>query len=234
MADVPLPKDPTTDDVNITGSTGTITVDIVAQALNRLATAVELDDGTGTYAELQRTNNALNVAVESDSSSKSGSVNIEDTTDTQVDPATEPTLSSIAGALASNATDTLQTEQQTPVGVEDSAGTQIDPRQQPDYATAYTTVDLNATGATTIYAPTNDAEVSGVHLENTGGTAVIQLEVTDGTNTAVLDANNGGGGSIHFEDELRLDGGVDSLQINVTTAEGATLTGTAAVFRGEL
>ena len=94
----------------------------------------------------------------------------------------------------------------------------------------YTSVDLNATGTTTVYTPSTDANVS-VFMENGGSTAEVNLEVTDGTDTAVL-AQPGAGGSVEFGDVVALDGD-QSLQINVTTAEGSALTGTVAVHAGD-
>jgi hypothetical protein len=99
------------------------------------------------------------------------------------------------------------------------------------YATVYTDVDLNSTATTTIADPEGDAEVPSVHLNNGGGTAELRLEVTDGTDTAVL-SDPGAGGSIHFTAGVRL-GLDDSLQVVVETAEGAALTETAAVGVGE-
>lgn len=118
--------------------------------------------------------------------------------------------------------------------IEDSGGVLVDPREQAGYAGDYTTVDLNAaTGPQTLYSPTNDAIVTGVHMANPGGTADVKLEITDGANTAVLD-DPGAATAIHFTDELRLAGGTDSVQVNLETAEGAALTATAYVATEEL
>lgn len=95
----------------------------------------------------------------------------------------------------------------------------------------YATVDLNAAGTTTIHGSDNDAQVTGVYMANGGGTAAAQLEATNGTDTAVL-AQPGAGGNIAFG-ELVFVGNTDELQINVTTAEGAALTGTVVVFTAE-
>lgn len=95
----------------------------------------------------------------------------------------------------------------------------------------YATVDLNAAGTTTIHGSDNDAQITGVYMENGGSTAVAQLESTNGTDTAVL-AAPGAGNSLAFSDNL-LVGNTDTLQINVTTAEGAALTGTVVVFTAE-
>lgn len=128
---------------------------------------------------------------------------------------------------------TVTVEQNTPVQLEDSGGTNIDPRQQGTYAVEYTSVDENTTGTTTLYSPTNDAKVSGVHLNNPGSTAELRLEVTDGTSTAVL-SDPGAGTSIAFNDEIFLSGGTDQLQVVVEAAEGSSQSETAAVSRSEL
>lgn len=116
--------------------------------------------------------------------------------------------------------------------MQDSAGTLIDPRKQADYNVEYTSIDQNATGTTTVYDPANDAEVGAVHLDNPGSSAELRLEVTDGTNTAVLD-DPAAGEAIHFTDDMYLDAG-DSLQVVVETAEGSSQSATCAVSRGEL
>ena len=95
----------------------------------------------------------------------------------------------------------------------------------------YTDIDLNSTGTTDIYDPGEDATVYGVFLENGGSTAEVNLEATDGTDTAVL-AQPGAGNDVEFGDTVVLGGG-DKLQINVTTAEGSAQTNTAVVLRSE-
>lgn len=94
----------------------------------------------------------------------------------------------------------------------------------------YTSVDLNATGTTTVYNPDHDGEAKGVYMDHGGSTAEVQLEVTDGTNTAVL-ATPGAGNALEFGNVVALDGD-QKLQINVTTAEGSSLSETAAVSVG--
>lgn len=140
--------------------------------------------------------------------------------------------SSLPVTLASDE-DTVPTEQQTPVQLEDSGNTTIDPRQQGTYGVEYTDVDQNTAATTTLYSPTNDAKAGGVHLNNPGSTAELRLEVTDGTNTAVL-SDPGAGASISFTDEVFLSGGTDQLQVVVETAEGSAQSETAAVSRSEL
>lgn len=102
--------------------------------------------------------------------------------------------------------------------------------------TEYTDIDLNSTGTTDLYTiPSDDvtdgAVIEGVYLKNGGGAAVVQLEVTDGSSTAVLTPGQSGGDSITFTGGILL-GGSDKLQANVTTAEGSSQTNTAAVGRG--
>lgn len=166
-------------------------------------------------------------------------VALEDTTGTQIDPlAAGDQPLDVSGATVdvqeATALDvsaaTVPVEQQTPVGLEDAAGTQVDPSQQETYGTEYTSVDISATGTTTVYSPTSDATVEGVYLAS-DGTSGYQLEVTDGTNTAVI-ADPGAGNDLAFEGELRLAGGTDSVQIVVETAGSGSET--AAVARGEL
>lgn len=103
----------------------------------------------------------------------------------------------------------------------------------PNKNVAYTTgIDLNTTGTTDVYDPSTEALVHGVYMRNGGGTAVVRLEVTDGTNTAVLTPGQSGGEGIAFGDTIALDSG-QKLQVNVTTAEGSSQTNDAVVSRGE-
>lgn len=94
----------------------------------------------------------------------------------------------------------------------------------------FTSVDLNATGTTTIYDADANAKVYGVYMDHGGSTAEVQLEATDGTNTAKID-EPGAGNDLAVGDTLALDPSTD-LQVNVTTAEGAALTGTVVVMPG--
>lgn len=94
----------------------------------------------------------------------------------------------------------------------------------------YTEIDLNATGSTTVYDPDHDARAYGVFMAHGGTTAEVQLEVTDGVDTAVLD-EPGAGNALEFGDTIALDAD-QSLQINVTAAEGGALTETAAASVG--
>ena len=99
-------------------------------------------------------------------------------------------------------------------------------------ATDYTTVDLNADATTDLYDPSRAATVWAVHLQNGGGTAVVQLEVTDGSNTAVLTPGQAAGDGIDYAQVLELAAS-EKLQANVTTVEGGAQTNTAVVLRAE-
>lgn len=94
----------------------------------------------------------------------------------------------------------------------------------------YTTVDLNATGTTTVYDPDTDATVERIQVPNGGSTAEFDVEVTNGSDTVVLESS-GGGNAITIADPLPLNG-AQSVQVNVTAAEGGALTETAAAFVG--
>lgn len=100
-----------------------------------------------------------------------------------------------------------------------------------DSAGVYTSIDQNATGSTTIYDPNGDGEITGVFLENSGSTAELALEVTDGTDTARL-TEPGAGNPIEFGETIRL-GIDDSLEVNVLTAEGVAQSETAVAFTTE-
>lgn len=94
------------------------------------------------------------------------------------------------------------------------------------YGSEFTTVDLNATGTTTLADPDSDARLPAVYVPNGGSTADIQLEVTDGADTVVVD-NPAAGEAIEHETDVLIDAG-QSVQVNVTTAEGTALSETAA------
>ena len=98
---------------------------------------------------------------------------------------------------------------------------------------SYTDIDENATGATTVLDPTADTVVTGVYADNGGSSAIMLLEVTDGTNTATITPDQSGGDGVAFHDRLELPNS-QSLAINVTTAEGSGLSETAAVIHSDL
>jgi len=109
-------------------------------------------------------------------------------------------------------------------------GTPVTTLTEPDVE--YTDIDLNSTGATTIYDGDAQAAIYGVYLRNGGGTAEVRLEVTDGTDTATIANPSGAGASLEFTGPIVLNR-TEDLQINVTTAEGSAQTNTAAVSRDE-
>lgn len=93
--------------------------------------------------------------------------------------------------------------------------------------TSFTSIDLNTADATTIYNPIRGT-VSGVYMKNGGSTAEVELQVTDGSNTATL-AVPGAGNNLEFSGDIFVDKGV-SVQIDVTTKEGSSQNNTAVVF----
>lgn len=109
-------------------------------------------------------------------------------------------------------------------------GAPVTPADTPDVD--YTDVDLNDASAHTVYNPSGPAIVYGVWLANGGGTADVQLQVTDGSDTVNLTATQGAGNDLRFTNTIALSSD-DSLQINVDTAEGSAQTDTAAVSRVE-
>lgn len=111
-----------------------------------------------------------------------------------------------------------------------SRGTPV--RTLTDADVEYTDVDLNASGTTTVYDGNTQTVIYGVFLKNGGSTAVVQLEVTDGTDTAVLTPGQTAGDGISFTGPIALNRN-EALQANVTTVEGSAQTNTAAVSRDE-
>lgn len=95
----------------------------------------------------------------------------------------------------------------------------------------YTTVDLNATGTTTVFDAGTATTVWGVYMRNGGSTAEVSLEVTDGTDTARVVDNEGSAGTGIFKDDPIGLAPTEDLQVNVTTAEGAAQTNTLTVLR---
>lgn len=109
-------------------------------------------------------------------------------------------------------------------------GTPVTPADTP--AWTFTDIDLNDTSTTsTIYNPSVPTTVYGVFLEQGGGTSEIQLELTDGSDTVVLD-EKGAGENLSFQNMLVLSK-AESLQIDVTTAEGSAQSDTAGVCHAE-
>lgn len=100
---------------------------------------------------------------------------------------------------------------------------------------SYTNVDQNATGTTTLYDPNSDAYFYAGKLDNVGSSAVLVLEVTDGTNTANMTAGQTAGNDIDYGDTVELDG-ASLVQVNVTTVNsdaGVDGNETAVAFHSE-
>lgn len=150
--------------------------------------------------------------------------------------AQEATLTNtLSREIAAFSAGTLPVEQQTPVGLEDTGAAQINPAEQEQHAYEYTSINLNPAStptATTVYNPADLATVYAVDLANGGSSAEVRLQVTDGTNTAVI-AEPAAGAALHVAADRVLSAG-DELQVVVETAEGSSLTETAGVSRGEL
>lgn len=111
-----------------------------------------------------------------------------------------------------------------------ASGTPVTPENSP--AITYSDVDMNDASAQDIYDPSAPATVYGVWLENSGSTADVELQVTDGSSTVDLTNLQGGGSDLRFTDTVTLSKG-DKLRINVDTAEGSSQTDTAAIARVE-
>lgn len=205
---------------------GQVTLELYPQGVNALGASDDLQ-----FTHLPGKKMTVSGSVDSDVTSRQGrnlgKTRLMDSGNALID-ATNPLPTTVEASAAAG----LAVEQQTPVGVEDSTGTQVDPAQQPDLGTTFTSIDLNTAATTTVYNPATDAELGGVHMAHGGSTAEVRLEITDGTNTAVL-SDPGAGAPIHFSDDLQLDAG-ESLQIVVEVTEGAALTETAAASGGAL
>lgn len=98
--------------------------------------------------------------------------------------------------------------------------------------TITTGVDLNSTGTTDVYDAGQQAIVYGAYLPNGGTSAIVQLEITDGTDTAVLTPGQAAGDGIAYTGPIVLNKGW-KLQVNVTTVEGAAQTNDAVVSHSE-
>lgn len=213
-------------DVGDTAQSGVDLADKIDQLADALQTAFNGDDELRTRAhnssgtQIDPATTALENALKANDTDEF-ITRVTNSSGTEINPAT----TALENALKANDTDEFVTR------VTDSSGTEIDPREQHSYDAEYTSVDLNTTGTTTIYNGSVQGKVYGVFLHHSGSTAEFQLEVTDGTNTGILRVP-GAGSSLEFGDTIAVDSG-DDLQINVTVAEGSSLTGTAVVFRGE-
>lgn len=98
--------------------------------------------------------------------------------------------------------------------------------------TITTGVDLNADATTDVYDPSQQAIVYGVYLPNGGSSAIVQLELTDGTDTGVVTPGQGAGDAVDYTGPIVLNKGW-KLQVNVTTVEGGAQTNDAVVSHSE-
>lgn len=100
-----------------------------------------------------------------------------------------------------------------------------------NWATNYTSIDLNTNATTDIVDTSRQTKVYSVHMLNGGSSAVAQLEVTDGSSTGVLTQGQSAGDTISFTGPIVVPSG-ETVQINVTTVEGAAQSNTCLVTRG--
>jgi hypothetical protein len=206
-------------------------INLNSQSLSRVATALEATNGS-SYQEIGRTGDAvrahlagqdeeINVSLTNDSLGanldvdlsevsagtltveQQTPVQVEDSSGTSIDPATEQKLENVRSlldklddALASVASDTLRTEQQSPVGIEDNDGTQVDPA---------TSSDVQA-----VESAVGDEEAASQEADSTlSATAIERL-------TALVDA---------------LESGRATDEIRVSSVKGATPVPTPIVER---
>lgn len=105
-----------------------------------------------------------------------------------------------------------------------------EPVKPENWTSVFTDVDLNTDATTDVLNNSRQTKVYRVELPNGGSTADIQLEITDGSNTHILD-NPSAGNAISFTDTIVIDAD-ETLQVNVTTVEGSAQTDTCYVSRG--
>lgn len=102
--------------------------------------------------------------------------------DEEIDAATESTLSDVAAALASNGSDELQVDQQSPISLEDSGGSAIDPATETTLALLAEALESNANDVlqTTPTAPTGIADSSGTQIDPFDAGSIGPLEQSTG------------------------------------------------------
>lgn len=105
----------------------------------------------------------------------------------------------------------------------DKGSPQTVKNQDERYGTEYTSIDLNTNQTQDVLAKSEPVRVYYVKLTNNGTTAVVDLEVTDGSTTVKVVDNSSGGNNIEKTTEFVLDSG-EKLQTNVTTKEGSSQT----------
>lgn len=100
-------------------------------------------------------------------------------------------------------------------------GTPVNVTDQDEQATAdYVTVNVNNTGTTDLLDPSNPRRVHGVYGEAATGSSTIDVEMTDGSSTAKLQAN-ADGDDVTFDDEINMDSS-QKLQANVSSSDTDT------------
>lgn len=171
------------------------------------ATVTVTDDGSLNIAGTVTVTEASTLAVEQQTP-----VGLENGVGTQVDPATEPTLSDVLSELQGSldvSASTVPTEQQTPVGVEDSTGTQVDPATESTLADVLTELQsaLDVSGATV--PTTTDAADAGPFTARTTSTS---------TTVSVNPGRFGDETAVHVDAS-----GSGTLTVGVSTDGGTTV-----------
>jgi hypothetical protein len=92
--------------------------------------------------------------------------------------------------------------------------------QDEQTASDYVTVNVNTTGTTDLLDPSNTRRIHGVFGAAATASSTIDLELTDGTNTATLDGN-ADGDDVVFGETFNMRS-TDKLQANVTSADTDT------------
>lgn len=145
-------------------------------------------------------------------------VGVEDSTGTQVNPATESSLTStLSREIASWTAGTLAVEQQTPVGIEDSTGTQVDPRTD-EYGQSTGSADVAANGDA-ILSPTVPGRPEAVTIFTSGEAAHdVSVQFGDGAGNYINRTFSSSSGVV-FE---RVDVASDDIQITITDTSGGS------------
>lgn len=123
-------------------------------------------------------------------------VRVENTSDVYIDPATEPTLATIAAAV--NANSIMEVEQQTPVGVEDTTGTQVDPLTPGDQPFSVTPTDTDEAFANAATL-TASSSLTVASLTLSGAERLVGQVVSTGTYDLVFEWRDSAGNLIRSE-----------------------------------
>jgi hypothetical protein len=216
-----------------------VDVDISTQTLARIVGELELEDagGTGTYGNIQRRGDAIQISVENDQTSILKStdqpLDVSDATVTVTDDGAftistntlDPALASNAGDqlrvdLENNNAGTLPTEQQTPVQVEDSGGTNIDPLARQDTSPV---TGSTGTAGTDVPLVLGDYRKDVDWFVDVSGAATLTVEVrADGGTWRTFDTVDYSSATTEVEQystsfaEMRA-----SVDQNLTTLEGS-------------